>query len=66
MDAETTEKGMALVEEVLRAFAGEQKRQRIAGVEHSEQQTAVLARVVKEYEARARSDPWVQRALESL
>lgn len=61
MDAEATEKGMAIVEEVLRAFA---KKRRTEGTEEEELQA--LREVVSEYKDRALSDPWIQKALECL
>ena len=63
MDAEATEKGMAIVEEVLRAFA---KKRKEGDQVSEEEEMASLKEVVSEYKDRALSDPWVQRALECL
>lgn len=65
MDVETTEKGMAIVEEILRAFASETKRRRIDSDNHQEE-VAILADLVSKYKGRALSDPWIQKALECL
>jgi hypothetical protein len=60
MDVQATEKGLAIVEEMLRAFANESKRQK------GGDDVAALVEVVNRYKERALNDPWVQRALESL
>lgn len=66
MDAETTEKGLAIVEELLRAFANSTKKQRTSGDNQDEEELAILKEVVSEYKERALDDPWIQKALECL
>lgn len=61
MDAEATEKGMAIVEEILRAFV---KKRKTEGTDEEEMQA--LKEVVSDYKDRALNDPWIQKALECL
>jgi type IV secretory pathway VirB4 component len=66
MDVQTTEKGMAIVEELLREFAKERKKIKVANGNQEEEELAALKLLVNEYRERAENDPWIQKALESL
>ena len=66
MDAQATEKGMAIVEEILRAWANETKRQKVDGNGNEEDGIIALKDLVAQYKDRATSDPWIQKALECL
>lgn len=66
MDAEATEKGMAIVEEILRAWADETKKRKVDGSAEGEDEVGVLKNLVNQYKERAQNDPWIQKALECL
>lgn len=56
---------MAIVEEILRAWANEKKRQKVDG-SGDEDGIVALKDLVAQYKDRALSDPWIQKALECL
>lgn len=57
---------MAIVEELLRAFASQTKKQKTDGNEDEEHELAALTDLVSKYKERALNDPWILKAIESL